>query len=47
MNFELWLFAIKRLGQTMDAAKMIFDVMVEEEKEKIRKEYEEYTKAGK
>ena len=42
MNFELWLFTIKRLGQTMDAAKMIFDSFTPEEQEKIRKEYEEY-----
>ena len=47
MNFELWLFAMKRLGQTMDAAKMIFDNLSEEEQEKIRKEYEEYIKSNK
>ena len=42
MNFELWLFTMKRLGQTMDAAKMIFDNLSEEDQERIRKEYEEY-----
>ena len=47
MNFELWLFAMKRLGQTMDAAKMIFDNLSEEEQEKIRKEYEEYSNSNK
>ncbi len=45
MNFELWLFTIKRLGQTMDAAKLIFDGLGEADQEKLRKEYEEYTKA--
>ncbi|MBQ9361486.1 MAG: hypothetical protein IJT96_10690 [Lachnospiraceae bacterium] len=46
MNFELWLFTIKRLGQTMDAAKMIFDGMSEDEQEKIRKEYEQYSESN-
>ena len=44
MNFELWLYVIKRLGQTTDAAKMIYEGLTEEEKEKIRQEYEEYLK---
>lgn len=42
MNFELWLFTIKRLGQTMDAARMIYDGLSDEDKERIKKEYEEY-----
>lgn len=46
MNFELWLFTIKRLGQTMDAAKMIFDGMSEDEQDKIRKEYEQYSESN-
>ena len=46
MNFELWLFTMKRLGQTMDAAKMIFDNLSEEDQERIRKEYEEYCKTN-
>ena len=45
MNFELWLFTIKRLGQTVDAARMIYENMSEEEKEKLRKEYENTQKA--
>ncbi len=44
MNFELWLFAIKKFGQTMDAAKMIYDGLAEDEKERLQKEYEEYCK---
>ena len=46
MNFELWLFTIKRLAQTVDAAKMIFDGLSAEQQEEIRKEYEEYLKAN-
>ena len=42
MTFELWLFTIKRLGQTMDVAKMIFDNLTKEEQDKIRAEYDEY-----
>ncbi|MCR4587696.1 MAG: hypothetical protein K5682_04745 [Lachnospiraceae bacterium] len=41
MNFELWLFAMKHLGQNPDASKNIFDNMPAEEQEKLRKEYEE------
>ncbi len=40
MNFELWLFAIKHLGQNPDAAKNIFNNMSADEQEKLRKEYE-------
>mgnify|MGYP006988846008 CR=1 FL=1 len=46
MNFALWLFTIKALGQTVDASKMMFDRLSEEEKEKLRKEYEEYSASG-
>ena len=46
MNFELWLFAIKQLGQTMDAAKMIYDGLSDEDKERLKKEYEQYLQSG-
>ncbi len=39
MSFELWLFAMKNLGQTPDAAKMVFDNMPAEEQERLQKEY--------
>ncbi|MCR5032587.1 MAG: hypothetical protein K6A92_06980 [Lachnospiraceae bacterium] len=39
MNFELWLFAIKHLGQTPDASKNIFNNMPEEEKKELEQEY--------
>ncbi len=42
MNFELWLFSIKRLAQTMDAAKLIYDGLSPEEKEELQKEYNAY-----
>ena len=44
MSFELWIFAVKQLGQTMDAAKMIYDGLSEEDKERLKKEYENYVK---
>ena len=44
MSFELWLFAIKKLGQTMDVAKLIYDNMIEEAKAELRKEYDDYIK---
>ncbi len=39
MSFELWLFAMKSIGQTPDAAMMVFNNMPESEKEELRKEY--------
>ena len=45
MNFELWLFTMKRLGQTMDAAKMIFDNLSEEDQERIRRGYGKNTRS--
>lgn len=42
MNFELWLFTIKRLAQTMDAAKLIYDGLSPEAQEELRQEYDEY-----
>lgn len=47
MSFELWLFTVKRLGQTFDAAKMIYDGLDERRQEEIKKEYEEYLEANK
>ncbi|MCR4762522.1 MAG: hypothetical protein K5696_03245 [Lachnospiraceae bacterium] len=40
MTFELWLFAMKKLGQTPDAAKLVFDNMPDAEKEELVKEYQ-------
>ena len=42
MNFELWLYTIKRLAQTMDAAKLIYDGLNPEMQEELRREYNEY-----
>ena len=42
MNFELWLFTIKRLAQTMDAAKLIYEGLSPDQQEELRREYEEY-----
>lgn len=42
MTFELWLFTIKRLGQTFDTAKMIYDQLPEDRKDELKKEYEKY-----
>ena len=39
MSFELWLFAIKKLGQTPDAAKIVFDNMAADEQIRLREEY--------
>ena len=39
MSFELWLFAMKNLGQTPDAAKMVFDNMPTEEQQRLKEEY--------
>ena len=41
MTFELWLFAIKRLAQTQDAAITIFNQLSQDEKYRL---VEEYTK---
>lgn len=40
MNFELWLFAVKHLGTTMDVVKTIFDSMSPDRQKKLREEYE-------
>ena len=42
MNFELWLFTIKRLAQTMDAAKLIYDGLSPEMQAELLQEYDEY-----
>ena len=44
MTFELWLFAEKRLGQTYDVAVTIFEQLPEEEKKRLREEYEAWRK---
>ena len=40
MNFELWLFVIKRLGTTMDVAKAIYDRMSPDMQQELRDEFE-------
>ncbi|MCR5716471.1 MAG: hypothetical protein K6G23_06485 [Lachnospiraceae bacterium] len=42
MEFGLWIFAIKRLGQTYEAAQMIYNNLSEAAKEDLRKEYDEF-----
>ncbi len=42
MNFELWLFSIKRLAQTMDAAKLIYEGLSAQEQEELKREYDAY-----
>ncbi len=44
MTFELWLFTIKRLGQTYEAAQMIYNNLSESNKAELQKEYDEYCK---
>ena len=39
MSFELWLFAMKNIGQTPDAARMVFDNMPAEEQKELQDEY--------
>ncbi len=39
MTFELWLFAIKRLAQTQDAAITIFNQLCQAEKDRLEEEY--------
>lgn len=40
MTFELWLYAVKKLAQTYDAAIMIFTQMSAEDQTELKKEYE-------
>jgi len=40
----MWLFVIKKLGQTYDAALMIYEQLPNERKEELKKEYEAYVK---
>ena len=42
MNFELWIFTIKQLATIMDAAKLIYDGLSDEEKEDLHREYDAY-----
>ena len=44
MTFELWLFTIRHLAQTYDATIMLFNQLSDEQKEALRKEYEETEK---
>ncbi len=46
MNFELWIFTIKKLAQTMDAAQLIYDGLSDEEKENLHREYEAFIGGG-
>ena len=39
MPFKTWLFALKNLGQTMDAAELIYANMSEEAKQELYDEY--------
>ena len=40
MTFELWLFTIKHLGQTCDATVTIFNALLADEQEALRREHE-------
>lgn len=42
MEFEMWLFAIKKLAPTYDVAQLIFEQMTEEAKKELLEEYNEY-----
>lgn len=46
MSFELWLFAVKRLAQTMDAAQLIYDGLSDADKKRLKKEYDEFIAGG-
>ncbi len=39
MTFELWLFAIKQLGQTYEMAQKIYEQLPEAEKKRLQEEY--------
>ena len=47
MNFELWLFTIKRLGTTMDVAMTIYESMSPDRQKLLREEYEKEYNPGK
>lgn len=42
MNFELWLFTIKKLAQNMEVAKLIYDGLDPEAQKELQKEYKAY-----
>lgn len=42
MNFELWLFTIKKLAQNMEVAKLIYDGLDPEAQKELQKEYKSY-----
>ena len=46
MSFEVWLFTIKRLAQSYDMALLIYNQLSEEQKNEIKKEYDEYAKSN-
>lgn len=39
MDFKLWLFVIKHIGQTYDTAAFVYDRMSEDEKKALQEEY--------
>jgi len=47
MNFELWLFTIKRLGTTMDVAMTIYESMSPDRQKSLRDEYDREFNKGK
>ena len=42
MNFELWLFTIKKLAQNMEVAKLIYDGLDPEAQKELQKEHKAY-----
>lgn len=41
MEFKMWLFVIKKIAQTYDAATVVYASMPEATKESLLKEYEQ------
>ncbi len=44
MSFELWLYTVKKIAQTMAMTMTIFDSLPESTKNKLSNEYKEYIK---
>ena len=42
MDFNLWLFVIKRLAQTYDASLIIYQQMSAEGQQELKDEYKQY-----
>lgn len=40
MNFEMWLYVIKKLNPSPQGCQVIYDQLDEESKQKLRAEYE-------